>query len=95
MVDPSIHDLHSVECARYIEEPHSLECVRLVNKVAEENWIRYTARDIIPLRGHLLKYPIEVSGDGEVMSLPDHDTFPDVGGKVLGEPTALPDEITM
>jgi len=26
--------------------------------------------------------------------LPGHETFPDVGGKVLGSPTTLPDVLT-
>ncbi|KAG6517498.1 hypothetical protein ZIOFF_020890 [Zingiber officinale] len=64
-------------------------------RVAEENCFRYTAEEIIPLRGHLLKYPIQVAADGEVMSLPGQETFPNVGGKILGVSTPLPDELTM
>ncbi|XP_065030564.1 phospholipase D delta-like isoform X2 [Musa acuminata AAA Group] len=77
------------------KEPHSLDCVKYVNKLAEENWSRYNAEDIIPLKGHLLMYPISVDADGKVEPLPGKETFPDVGGKVLGEPTPLPDELTM
>nr|XP_009382051.1 PREDICTED: phospholipase D delta-like isoform X4 [Musa acuminata subsp. malaccensis] len=78
------------------KEPHSLDCVKYVNKLAEENWSRYNAEDIIPLKGHLLMYPISVDADGKVEPLPGKETFPDVGGKVLGEPTTpLPDELTM
>lgn len=94
-IDARLIDPHSLECASHIKKPYSLECVKFVNRVAEENWFRYTAEDIIPLRGHLLKYPIHVTTDGEVVSLPGQETFPDVGGKILGVPTPLPDELTM
>ncbi|WOL09720.1 phospholipase D delta-like isoform X2 [Canna indica] len=78
------------------KDPCSLECVRFVNRIAEDNWVRYTAEDIIPLTGHLLKYPIDVDIDGKLVPRSVCETFPDVGGKILGEPTtALPDELTM
>ncbi|KAJ3706790.1 hypothetical protein LUZ61_010495 [Rhynchospora tenuis] len=78
-----------------LEEPQSLECVDYVNKIADDNWARYTTEQNIPLRGHLLKYPINVEPNGTVGSLPGHETFPDVGGKVLGDNGPLPDELTM
>ncbi|KAG6474500.1 hypothetical protein ZIOFF_068437 [Zingiber officinale] len=77
------------------KEPDSLECVKFVNKIASENWSRYTAEEITPLTGHLLKYPIKVDLDGKVGSLPEHECFPDVGGKILGVQTPLPDTLTM
>lgn len=78
------------------KEPNSLECVRFVNQIAEENWVRFTADEVRPLTGHLLKYPIKVEDDGKIGSLPDQECFPDVGGKILGAPaTALPDTLTM
>ncbi|URE29212.1 hypothetical protein MUK42_25779 [Musa troglodytarum] len=58
------------------KEPHSLDCVKHVNKLAEENWSRYNAEDIIPLKGHLLMYPISVDADGKVEPLPGKETFP-------------------
>ncbi|KAL0347465.1 UNVERIFIED_CONTAM: Phospholipase D delta [Sesamum calycinum] len=75
-------------------EPEDLDCVRYVNNVAEENWMRYTAEEYTPLQGHILKYPVEVSAEGKVNSLPGYENFPDVGGKVLGAPTSLPDALT-
>lgn len=79
----------------HFKEPQSLDCVRLVNRIADENWTRYTAKEIVPLKGHLLKYPIKIEADGTVNSLPGYELFPDVGGKVLGDPTAIPDNLTM
>lgn len=78
----------------YFKEPESLVCVKSVNKIAEDNWKKFTAEDSMPLRGHLLKYPIEVDGNGKVAPLPGQENFPDVGGKVLGGRTNLPDALT-
>lgn len=77
------------------KEPNDLECVRFVNKIADENWKTFTAEEIRPLTGHLLKYPIKVEANGKVGPSPDQECFPDVGGKILGSPTPLPDTLTM
>ncbi|KAL3639008.1 hypothetical protein CASFOL_016915 [Castilleja foliolosa] len=76
------------------KEPESLDCVKYVNRLASHNWNRYTARRFIPLQGHILKYPVEIDADGKVSHLSGHENFPDVGGKVLGAPTNLPDALT-
>ncbi|XP_073012060.1 phospholipase D delta [Typha latifolia] len=76
-------------------EPNSLDCVKYVNQIADDNWTRFTAEEVIPLQGHLLKYPIKVEANGKAGPLPNHECFPDVGGKVLGAPTSLPDTLTM
>ncbi|KAA8528785.1 hypothetical protein F0562_036140 [Nyssa sinensis] len=76
------------------KEPESLDCVESVNKIAEDNWKKFTAEDFTPLQGHLLKYPVEVDGNGKVGPLPGQENFPDVGGKILGAPTTLPDALT-
>jgi len=77
------------------KDPSSLDCVRFVNQIAEENWQRFTAEEMRTLQGHLLKYPVKVEADGKIGSLPDQECFPDVGGKILGAPTSLPDSLTM
>ncbi|KAK3014997.1 hypothetical protein RJ639_007250 [Escallonia herrerae] len=80
---------------KHLKEPENLECVKRVNKVAEENWNSYTAENFTPLKGHLLKYPLDVDVDGKVGPLPGHENFPDVGGKILGAPSpTLPDILT-
>ncbi|QHO37124.1 Phospholipase D delta [Arachis hypogaea] len=76
------------------EEPKSLECVRYVNYIAKQNWDAYVSEEGKELRGHLMQYPIMVGSDGKVSPLPDHEYFPDVGGKVLGSPNSLPDALT-
>lgn len=76
------------------KDPESLECVRYVNDVAEDNWQRFTTELYTPLQGHILKYPVRIDFNGKVKPLPGHETFPDVGGKVLGAPSSLPDALT-
>ncbi|XP_057435108.1 phospholipase D delta-like [Lotus japonicus] len=76
------------------KEPESLDCVKSVNKIAEDNWKRYTADEFYPLQGHLLKYPVNVDANGKVSSIPRFESFPDVGGKVLGSRSTLPDALT-
>ncbi|XP_024990266.1 phospholipase D delta-like [Cynara cardunculus var. scolymus] len=85
---------HMGKVEDYYKEPESLACVQNVNKLAEDNWNKFTADDYTPLQGHLLKYPIKVDADGKVSSLPGHEHFPDVGGKVLGYPSTLPNALT-
>lgn len=75
-------------------EPHSLECVRHVNKIAKENWTTYVSEQGNQMRGHLMQYPVKVGWDGKVTALDDYESFPDVGGKVLGSPNSLPDALT-
>ncbi|CAN1828963.1 Phospholipase D delta [Linum perenne] len=75
-------------------EPHSIKCMKSVNKIAKNNWKAFVAEERMPMNGHLMQYPIQVSRDGRVTALPGHESFPDVGGKVLGSPTNLPDSLT-
>ncbi|KAF8019374.1 hypothetical protein BT93_G0140 [Corymbia citriodora subsp. variegata] len=78
-------------------EPQSTECVKRVNKIAEQNWKAYVDEDQHnpkEMRGHLMQYPIHVGRDGKVGPLAGFEMFPDVGGKILGSPTTLPDALT-
>ncbi|XP_039024607.1 phospholipase D delta-like [Hibiscus syriacus] len=76
------------------KEPESLECVKTVNSIAEENWERYSSNEFKYLQGHLLKYPVLVTRSGKVGPVPGKETFPDVGGKILGCRSTLPDALT-
>ncbi|KAF2557992.1 hypothetical protein F2Q68_00016215 [Brassica cretica] len=72
-------------------EPSDLECVNNVNKVAEGNWKNFINLEFSELQGHLIKY---VESEGKVSSLPDYDSFPDAGGKIIGAHSmALPDSL--
>ncbi|KFK30199.1 hypothetical protein AALP_AA7G231200 [Arabis alpina] len=76
-------------------EPSDLECVKNVNEITEENWKRFIDSEFSELQGHLIKYPLQVDIEGNVTSLPDYDSFPDVGGKIIGAHSmALPDTLT-
>ncbi|GBG88991.1 hypothetical protein CBR_g48601 [Chara braunii] len=76
-------------------EPSSLDCINHVRGAASVNWDDYMAPNITNLRGHLCPYPIRVEMDGSVRTLPGVETFPDVGGKVLGEVmAAAPTKLT-
>lgn len=75
-------------------DPQTIECVRRVNKIARRNWQAFVADEYKPMKGHLMQYPVHVSKNGEVTALPGFECFPDVGGKILGAPTNLPDALT-
>ncbi|KAK3006976.1 hypothetical protein RJ639_015577, partial [Escallonia herrerae] len=66
------------------ERPESLECVRRVRSLSEMNWKQYAAEEVTEMKGHLLKYPVEVDRKGNVNPLPGCETFPDVGGSIVG-----------
>ncbi|ESQ38294.1 hypothetical protein EUTSA_v10028438mg [Eutrema salsugineum] len=78
-----------------IEEPENMECVRRVRQLSELNWRQYEAEEVTEMRGHLLKYPVQVDRTGKVTSLPGCETFPDVGGKIIGTYYALKENITI
>ena len=69
------------ECFR---QPESLECVRKVRSLSELNWKQYAADEVTEMKGHLLKYPVEVDQMGKVKPLPGCKEFPDVGGNIVG-----------
>lgn len=52
------------------EQPESLECVRRVRALkSKRNWLQYAGQDVSEMKGHLLKYPVEVDRTGKVESL--------------------------
>ncbi|XP_024174078.1 phospholipase D beta 1 isoform X2 [Rosa chinensis] len=65
-------------------QPESLECVQRVRSLGEQNWSQYLDDVVTEMKGHLLKYPVEVGPTGTVGPLPGCPTFPDVGGNILG-----------
>ncbi|KAK8459828.1 hypothetical protein SEVIR_2G220800v4 [Setaria viridis] len=79
------------ECFR---RPESEECVRRVNQMADDNWAGYVSPQMVDMKGHLMRYPVRVEQDGRVGPLPGQEIFPDVGGKVLGTHSSLPNALT-
>uniref|UniRef100_J3LPF0 Phospholipase D n=1 Tax=Oryza brachyantha TaxID=4533 RepID=J3LPF0_ORYBR len=66
--------------------PSSLACVRLVNEAAQRHWDMF-ASDATPredLPGHLMAYPVRLTGDVKGTLVGKTETFPDTKAKVLG-----------
>ncbi|CAK9220914.1 unnamed protein product [Sphagnum troendelagicum] len=78
-----------------LRDPEMLECVLRVNEMAQANWEQYVAEEVTDMKGHLLPYPIKVNLNGCIESLPGYQTFPDMGGSILGSSQYnLPDGLT-
>jgi phospholipase D1/2 len=76
-------------------QPESIECVRKVRTMGERNWKQFAAEEVSDMRGHLLKYPVEVDRKGKVRPLPGSETFPDVGGNIVGSFIAIQENLTI
>ncbi|KAJ9560962.1 hypothetical protein OSB04_006122 [Centaurea solstitialis] len=76
------------------ERPESLECVRRVRLLSELNWKQYAAVEVSDMKGHLLKYPVEVDRTGQVKPLPDCPSFPDLGGNIVGTSIDIQENLT-
>ncbi|KAK2992468.1 hypothetical protein RJ640_011607 [Escallonia rubra] len=74
--------------------PESLECVRRVKTMGVTNWKQFAADEVTEMRGHLLKYPVEVDRTGKVRPLPGCKTFPDVG-QIVGSFLAIQENLTI
>ncbi|KAH8514571.1 hypothetical protein H0E87_007417 [Populus deltoides] len=65
--------------------PESEECVTKVNQITDKYWDLYSSETLEhDLPGHLLRYPIGVSSEGNVTELPGTEFFPDTKARVLG-----------
>ncbi|XP_076956614.1 phospholipase D alpha 1-like [Bidens hawaiensis] len=65
--------------------PESLDCIKRVNAIADDNWNLYSSPTFVKdLPGHLLRYPVAISHDGDVTALPGFEFFPDTKARVLG-----------
>lgn len=58
--------------------------------MGEQNWSQFAANEVSEMRGHLIKYPVDVDRMGEVRPLPWCETFPDMGGNIIGSFIKLP-----
>lgn len=77
------------------KQPESLECVRRVRSLGELYWRQYAADNVTEMKGHLLKYPVDVDRTGKIKALPGCETFPDVGGNILGSFIAIQENLTI
>ncbi|CAN0865210.1 Phospholipase D beta 2 [Linum grandiflorum] len=76
-------------------QPESLDCVRRVRYMGEANWKQFVDDEVSEMRGHLMKYPVEVDRTGKVKPLPGCETFPDVGGNIVGSFVAIQENLTI
>lgn len=76
-------------------QPESLECVRKVRSIGDMNWKQFAAEEVTEMRGHLMNYPVEVDRKGKVRPLPKFETFPDVGGNIVGSFLAIQENLTI
>ncbi|KAG5231299.1 phospholipase [Salix suchowensis] len=76
-------------------KPESLECVRRIRAMGEMNWKQFASEEISEMTGHLLKYPVEVDRKGKVRPIPGSETFPDVGGNIIGSFLAIQENLTI
>ena len=76
-------------------KPESIDCVRRVKQMAEMNWKQFAADEVTEMKGHLLKYPVEVDRKGKVRPLPGCESFPDVGGNIVGSFLGIQENLTI
>ncbi|KAL7111592.1 hypothetical protein ACP275_05G099200 [Erythranthe tilingii] len=86
---------HTGTIEHCFEQPESLECIRRIKWMGEHNWSQFAANEITDMKGHLLKYPVDVDRTGKVKSLPGCETFPDMGGKIIGTFTGIQENLTI
>ncbi|XP_073118433.1 phospholipase D gamma 1-like isoform X2 [Henckelia pumila] len=77
------------------EHPESVECTRRIKWMGQQNWKQFAADEISEMEGHLLKYPVEVDRMGKVKPLPGCETFPDMGGKIIGTFSGIQENLTI
>ncbi|XP_074589608.1 phospholipase D beta 1-like [Curcuma longa] len=75
--------------------PESIECMRRVRDIGHMNWMQYVADDVTEMRGHLLKYPVDVDRKGKVKPIPGYEKFPDIGGNICGSFVAIQENLTI
>ncbi|KAI3957829.1 hypothetical protein MKW92_030671 [Papaver armeniacum] len=93
--EPATGQIHPFRMALWYEHlgmldevflhPNSEECVQKVNRIADKYWDLYSSDSLErDLPGHLLRYPIGITENGDVTELPGHEFFPDTKARVLG-----------
>ncbi|KAL2902300.1 Phospholipase D beta 1 [Bienertia sinuspersici] len=57
--------------------------------------LSFAADEVTEMKSHLLKYPLQVDKFGVVNPLPGYETFPDLGGKVMGTFSGIQENLTI
>ncbi|KAK6941658.1 Phospholipase D/Transphosphatidylase, partial [Dillenia turbinata] len=98
--EPARGQIHGLRMALWYEHlgllddsflhPESLECIQKINKIASQHWELYAHQSVeCDLPGHLLRYPIHVTENGEVTPLPGFEFFPDTRARILGSKSEI------
>ncbi|CAA0827374.1 Phospholipase D alpha 1 [Striga hermonthica] len=65
--------------------PESEECAAKVNRMSDKYWDLFASEELErDLPGHLLRYPVGITSEGEITELPGTEFFPDTKARVLG-----------
>lgn len=86
---------HTGACEEVFKNPESLECVRRMKWMGERNWKEFESEELTEMSGHLLKYPVLVERTGKVKPIPGSETFPDMGGKIIGTFSGIQENLTI
>ncbi|CAN8288204.1 unnamed protein product [Cochlearia groenlandica] len=66
-------------------DPSSQECIKKVNRMADKYWELYSSDSLEhDLPGHLLRYPISITSQGDITEFPGFEFFPDTKARILG-----------
>jgi phospholipase D1/2 len=74
--------------------PNTVDCAQLMNRLADENWEAFIGKEVVDLKGHLLRYPIRVDpATGKTISTVEF--IPETKGKFRGTKSfILADKLT-
>ncbi|XP_061341039.1 phospholipase D alpha 1-like [Gastrolobium bilobum] len=72
--------------ASIFDSPESVECINLVNRFADTNWDLYSKETFDESKPfhHLMSYPIKVTNNGAITTLPGLEYFPDTKARITG-----------
>lgn len=67
------------------QNPESVNCIKKVNQMADKYWDLFASENLEQdLPGHLLRYPVEITRDGDVKEHKGMEYFPDTSARILG-----------
>lgn len=64
-------------------------------RTREYNWKQFVGPKVVDMKGHLLKYPVDVSRKWKVTQLHDCQAFADLGGQICGSSFAIQENLTI
>ncbi|KAL1809714.1 hypothetical protein ACET3Z_026704 [Daucus carota] len=67
------------------QHPESVNCIRKVNQMADKYWDLFASENLEKdLPGHMLRYPVEVTSNGDIKEHQGMEYFPDTSARILG-----------